>query len=769
MALRVSSRRKPFPYDIHVNNVGCMLKPNAEGQLVGRQAQPLRADPTTYEYGSASPFLEKTDPFNDIKGGYGQAVQHPNPTSRSYYCINVDQSINGKAIKGPLFNLETVTSGGSDNAIRGIFKGLHAGSETIFVLAGRKVYRGDGGGTWTQSVDLPTLTGNGSILPTGSTARFKDAGASPVDTLYIGVNLGNMVRYDGTTWHLSVAGNPADSGTPDLLNQQAQYYESVGDELYVGANNYIAKVEAEPWLKTKYAGPIAIGDSSRPITWMRQNQNELFIIKTNGIYTISTAALDKEIYPGLRVTPSLDNGVNSIVWLNSLWVPFHDNFFKIETDGTISNVGSELLLDNTSEVRGRTVAASGHNSWFLYEGLYNEQLGNSYLLKYGSWYDSEDARLATPIQYKNVHNGALKKWKGKQITWLGVISFSPNDRLYAGFSDGTIEWCVLPRVPNPAMDSNCRFTGEESYVYAPRHHANFQADEKTTRGFSAYGVLDPINHVEIEYRTSDSADFSGLASIAESDYVIIRSGMDGITNGTNTFTSSTAAFTSGDLNRDIVIGGRRRQISQINSGTSILFTGDTIVTATSVTWSINISAKSVFTANSQRIDFPEGQHVIAKSIDIRYKLTNKNLPGDAADTSSTPIVEGIGIHEQVRPAFLLEWVITILAKNYLARHDGSVDLRPANQIRQAILAAVSSVGTAEVLLPQEETQELSMVNYSEALIPFNMRHGIEWEITMQGVEFRTLTTQTTGGGDLPTGYTYEDLEAYTYAELESLI
>lgn len=767
MALRVSSRRRPFPYDVMINGVGCMLKPDEWGTLVGKQAQPLRAEPTTYEYGSASPFLEKSFSFDNIRGGYGQSVQEQEEANRSFYCINADQSINGKSIKGPAFNIETVTSGGTDNAIRGIIKALHGGVEVLFVLAGRKVYRGDGTGTWTQSVDLPTLTGNATILPTGSMERFKDAGATPTDTLYVGVDQGNMVRYDGTSWILSSTGSPTNTGTPALLNSQAQYYKSIGNELWVGANHRVAKVEQEPWLASKYAGAITIGDASQPISWLQQLQNRLFVFKRNGIFTISTAGTDQEPLPGLRITPNTSNGVNTVAWLNSLWVPFHDNFFKLEADGTITNVGAELLLDNASEVRGRIVSSSGHNSWFLYEGQYNEDSGDSYLLKYGTWFDSEDSRLATPTQYKNVHNGALKKWNNKQLTWLGVISFSPNDRLYAGFSDGTIEWCVLPRVPNPAGDSNCRFTGEESYVYLPRHHANFQADQKITRGYSVYGDLSSTRHVEIEYRTDDQ-DFVALSHTPQNAYTPLRSGFDGVTNGTNIFTSVAADFTSADLNRDIVIQGRRRRIAAVNAENSITFTGDEISSGSSLSWSINESDTARFTVNAQRIDYPEGEHIIAKAIDIRYKLLNKELPGDTPDLSLTPVVDGIGIHEQVRPAFLLEWTMTIMAKNYLARHDGSVDKRPAHQIREAVLNAVADVDTAFVLLPHEEEQELSMINFQESNIPASQRHGIEWELALRGVEFKALTSNE-GSGEIPLGFTYGTMEQYDYSGLELVL
>lgn len=776
MAMLVSSRRYPYPYDVQINGIGFMLKPDADGQLIAKQAQPMQATPTSYDYGSASPFLEITFAFKEIFGGFGQAVQNPHLPSirhsgvpaRSYYCIDTDMSVNGKAIKGPLFHREVVTSGGTDNAIRGIVKALDSGSETIFILAGRKVYKGDGSGTWTQSVDLPTLTGNGSILPTGSTARFKDAGAAPIDSLYLGVNFGNMVRYNGTTWLLSATGTPTNTGTPALLNNQAQFYETVGNELWVGANNYIAKVEAEPYLASKYAGPIAIGNASRSITWLRQNQNELFIFKQDGVYTVSTAGLDQELFPGLRITPNPDNGVNTVAWLNSLWVPFHDNFFKLEPDGSIQNIGSELLLDNLSEVRGRIIAGSGHNSWAFYEGVYNEQLGHSYLLKYGSWYDSEDELSPTPILFKTVHNGALKKWTNKRITWLGVINFSPNDRLYAGFSDGTIEWCVLPRVPNPAADPNYRFTDTESYVYLPRHHAGFESDQKITRGFSGYGNLSNQNHLEIEYRTDSGTDFLPLATLEQTSYTLIRSGFDGVANGTNTFVATSGAFSSVDLNRDIVVNGSRRQISLINSGNSVDFTGDPIPAGTSLPWSINASAKAHFVTNSQRIDFPVGQITVGKSIDIRYKLMNKINPSDAADTTSSPVVDGIGIHEQMRPAFIVEWTMTFLAKNFVAKNDGSVDRRPANQLRQSLLDFVASIAPVTVGLPHEEDQEISMIDYAESHIPNSKRHGIEWEITIKGVEFRTLTSATSGVTP-PTGLTYDQLEQYTYDQLESLI
>lgn len=167
-----------------------------------------------------------------------------------------------------------------------------------------------------------------------------------------------------------------------------------------------------------------------------------------------------------------------------------------------------------------------------------------------------------------------------------------------------------------------------------------------------------------------------------------------------------------------------------------------------------------FSLTGQRADFPTGTEVFGKTISVKTVLVN-----DSA--SDTPVLEGVAIHESVRPAFILEFTFVVKAANNVAKRDGSVDRRRAETIRQQLQEVVSQVQTVEVIFPHEQVETITFVDYKEVLRDTSKRYGAEWDIVMKGIQYRTLSTP----GSLATtsGLTYATLEQYTYGELESQI
>jgi hypothetical protein len=687
--LQVSSRRRPYPYDCRIGTsrtgdggVGFMLVPNRDGQLVSRKAEPLEAQPTSYEYGSQSPFLERTYQWSDLYYGFGERTQPEGRPRRTYYVIGWDMSINGKWIRGwPKFTTETINAG---QPIRGFIRALRSGTDTLFALAGTKVRYRVSDGNWADSLTLASGETNQAV-------RFKNAGGSVVDALYLASTTNNLYRLDGsgTSWALPAAL----SGPPDSA---AQWIETVGDELWVGAGNKIAKCEDDPFGSTadNWAAQITIGDASSVITYLKQNKNALFIFKENGVYTISNAGVDQDVFPTLRFRRSTNNGRNAAVWLDSLWVPFEDAFYRIEADATLSTAGTELLLENDSEVRGRIVATAGHNTWFNYAILYNPQSGDSYLGKYGTWIEQPGAG---ETRFQDVWFFALKKWTAKQATCIEVVPMGSgvNDRLYVGFADGTAAWAVLPRSsPNPLSDPNCSYEADPGYVYLPRYTAGFAADAKSVHGFSTFGsTIDRENYAQVEYRLSPNAAWTALTTLDADDVTEI--------------------------------------------------TAD-------------------FTLDGQRHDFLPGSDINGKAVEVRVK----GIRDPAAAETETLVLDGIAIHAAVRPSLRLLNDFSVDARNHVAKRDGSADRRSARQIRQALLDAVSAVGTVNVVLPTEEVQEMSFVDYSDSLKADNDRRGVEWgQVSVRGVQYRTLSQPGTALGQL----THGDLEQYQHGQLEALI
>ncbi len=485
----------PWPYDAILNGVGVRLKPLSEqgGILVGRKLETLdRTAPTEWSYSAQSPYGERTSLFRLPVLGMGQRSQQT-PTDRAYsYALNVDASIAGWLMLGPACPTVTPASTGS---VSRFIEALHAGSRVLFAAAGRYLLRrqGDTGSDWVVSKDF------GAGRSVIDAVRFKHAGASPVDALYVTLDNGEFWRYDGSTW----------SQGAGLTRYRLAVW---GDELWAFDGSLLKKVTDDPFTAGNWAGSYTIGDGSSTVNTLAVHFGQLYIVKENGkVYTLSADGIDTDLFPGLQASPSADYGRGAVSWGNHLWLPLGQGFCRLSGGGTaeLETVGPEKLLANQSEVQGQVVAFAGHSTWFGYAGVYNAVNGNSYLLKYGTWLNA-DADGA--YQFAPVWHGAIVAWSAKQITALAVSTLpGPNPRLYAGFSDGSLGWMVLPRSsPNPLLDTNCRYQTSGT-IYFPLHDMGFPPDTKSFRGLSVIGpTLNVGQTATARYRTDPTQGYTDL-------------------------------------------------------------------------------------------------------------------------------------------------------------------------------------------------------------------------------------------------------------------
>ncbi len=639
--MSLSSRRKPYPYDIEIAGKGYMLEPQEGGLLVGRRIQTLEnVVPTEYTYSSQPPYSERACTFGPLVNGMGEKVQASAIGQRYRYALYADCSIGGRLIKGPYFTMITPPYTGD---VRGGCEFTVAGVKKMLVIAGRYclVRNGDNAADWAVSKDF----GAGRIAT--SIVRFRDAAGT--DAVYVGLDNGDLWQFTGasdtTTW--TQCSLPAGRATG------AAFLEVVRDEFWYGAGNKISKSETNPLLASNWSGWITIGDSTNQITCLRQHLNQLFIFKSNGIYTVDFEGGDVELFPGLGALAGDFNGRNAFAWFNAIYVPYGPIFYKLIA-GTVAQLmptGLERLMDNDSEVAGNVTCSVGHGTWFLYVGLQNPLNQCSYLLKLGSWVPPK-ADTDADYTFVEALHGALYKWINKTISWLHISDVpGPNLRLYAGFTDGAIGWALLPRQsPDPTTDANCRFCTEVGEVHWPRHHAMFEADRKVYRRLSVYASkVDTGNYVRFKYRTRQDA------------------------------------YTDLGVN---------------------------------------------FTADAQTGRFPD--NTLGEHIDLVTQLYN------SANTA-TPVLDTVVLHESVLPAMLLEYELAVRAESYQARRDGVSDRRSAEQIRNDLRQVASSQALAEVTMPDEESQVVSIVDYAERIGDWRQRRGPTWTIGLKATQVRTLT------------------------------
>lgn len=684
------SRRRPWPYDCYIGTQRVMLVPDDDGNLIGRKTRTLdQSAPTTFEYGSADPFKERTFLWTKLFSGLGQAVAPTTgETPRRYnYAVNADCSIDGYWMKGPNFEQHVETVDATAGEVRQLVVALHGGAETVFAVCENGVWRRTADGAWTPSL----TSGTAPALPAGQypqqAVRFKAKGTPSIDALYLGTATGNIWQYTGATWVQAAAAQGPGTGSD---NGECRYINKVGDELWVAGDHWVVKVEEDPLDRTKYAGVIYIGDQTTKITWLAALANTLIICKEDGIYTVSTDGVDQELFPTLRGRHDPANGRNAAAWIDQLWVPFGGTSYRLDAQGTLVPDGLEQLLENTTEVKGQMVAGAGHNTWFFYEVYYNG-VGSSFLVKHGSWVDDGTGRN---VQFLNsAHHGALAQWS-KRATACHVLAGlhpSGNDRLYVGFADGTVEWCVLPKDgPNPIADGACEFTQADSYVYLPTHHSNFQADNKLYRGISTFGPhLTNTEWVELEYRLD--------------------------------------------------------------------------VTNASASWIPLVATDAIFSFPGQRKDFPVASPVFGRAIQFRVKLA-KNPDVVASPLSQSPVIDGIAVHEQIRPAISLEYTLHIDASSVAVKHNGARFRQRGAAIREALLNRVAAAGPTAFVLPDGSEQEMTIVDYQEGWTPKKKRFDLEYVISIMAIQLATLTQS-----QLSSGVTYGTLEEYSYGELETVL
>jgi hypothetical protein len=687
------SKQRPWPYDAYIQSIPVILKPGKDDNLVGRKSKTLDATaPTTYDYGSQSPYKERTARFRDLSGGMGLGRETLDPINRYNYAQRMDLSVNGKWILGPRFetHIETVNAGAG--AVRQIIQALHGGVLTVFAICDNGVYRRTADGTWVASLTAATTPAlPGGQLPRVA-VRFKGRYVAAIDALYLGVSNGNIWQYTGAAWiQAGAAAGPGDGAS----NGEARYVAKVRDELWIAGDNWVVKTVSDPLLRASYAGVIWIGDQSSKISWIVDLGDTLYIFKDNGhIYTVDTAGNDIDLFPTIGGATSLYNGRNAASWLDRLWAPLGDTLIILDKQANLTTDGLDKLLDNTSPVRGKFVAGAGHNAWFMYEIYYNERLNTSYLVKHGSWVADNDARTTSADQkFLDVHHGAIAEWN-KEATSLQVvhnIHSTANDRLYVGFSDGTLAWCVLPlNTMDPTQDTACEFTGLTSYLYLPDHHAKFEADNKLWQGASVFGsYLGPNEYAQIEYK-------------------IYQDSLSAWTVLANTTTTS-------------------------------------------------------YTYSGQRLDFPSDNPVYSKILSLRVGLY-KNPDLSISPANISPVLEGIGVHESVRPSLSIEWTLNINASSFNAKRDGTMDRRRGSLIRDSLIELSRQIRNIQITFPSGSVEDVAILDYNES---WRSRPGIrdlEWTIQMTFVQVATLTENI-----VAEGLTYNSLEPYTLDQLEAII
>jgi len=488
--------------------VGLVLgRPEKDAPLViTRPATLDQVAPPAFGYDADPPAVERVHPYDDFSGGLGAKIQNGDgPDNRYYYGLGFDGSA-GIGQKGPAVTQLTPAITDATNGISDFFE---IGGR-FYALAGRYcLYRQDDT-TWPVSKDF-------GVGKAGLTALAFYSNGAGANYAYVAMGDAELLwRTDGatatTTW--------TQHGT-----LYARAFAIAGRDFYrANATNVLAKVstDTDPWVAGNWtiANSFSIGDKSTAINRLVTTVTGVVIaFKNDGIYSLQgegdpNPGFDVNLYPYLRQAPLADNGKFIGTWQNDIYVGYGYAGFRIKptvsfgtTQLPIEEIGVERVVDNDSVVHGQPTASFGHEDFCLYQGIYNPDTGNSYLLKFGGW--GLDPATQQPRRLEVWHGSITTAFVGKKITAMAASTIgapSNHKRLYLGFSDGSVAWFTLPCAPNPMACSSYPYTSSDASVYHPQFDANFRNDAKVCKAITVSGLnLSTADSVQVQVATDPTS------------------------------------------------------------------------------------------------------------------------------------------------------------------------------------------------------------------------------------------------------------------------
>lgn len=672
----VTSRRLPYPWDVLLNGQGLRLK---EG-VMGKRVLPLENyQAPVQEYGTDDLYRERSFTFRRAYSGMGDSTQQSQGIPPRYFYGKNAWHAGAYRGRGPRWH-PLVPVGGVAGEFAGVVEapGL-AGSPNLILLAlaGRYVRRVDGLTDATQALSHDLGAGNQAE----TAVRWEAAGVGGTAAVYLSDSASRLWRYQADAW-TQLTGAPA-----------ARFLCATGVELWRAAGNVVSKCEQDPANPASWTAPIAVGDPFVKISGLGQLWGTLYVFKEDGtVWTLQGGAdlgRARNIAPGLAVSPDPGNGRRPAFWDGGLYFRAGSGFWKLEVAGgaTLTRVGPERLVDNTSPVRGPVVAFDGYDAHGAYGAVYHEASGASFLVAYGDWVPAEEGSPeGGSFRFLPAWNGSLCDLAGKRATGMGVTRLASvcgtanpadpwgatdrgNPLLFLGFADGTYGYATLPRDgANPfspgAHLTHDDFTDQESWLRWPRHSLMAPGDLKAYLSFAATGpVLDEARAVRPEFRVD---------AVGEDP--------------------ATAPWQP--LGRPLTQAG-------------------------------------------QRVDFPD--QTWGKILDVREVYLAQTPVDAAAARRPGPVVASLTLREQLRPAFRLEYAGTVLAHWKVARRDGgSARLTPA-QTRNLIVEAAQQPGHVVLTMPDETVSRFALIEYQERIPPDGAfrRRGLAWDVGLSMVQYRT--------------------------------
>ena len=382
-------------------------------------------------------------------------------------------------------------------------------------------------------------------------------------------------------------------------------------------------------------------------------------IQFNGT-EVSTAHL---VDANLGTVPNAMNGVGATTWSGDMYIPLFDQWCMVSLGGTadeasavVEPVGPGRMIENMSPVRGQVMCSAGHADWFNYFCIYNGT--DSHLCKLGSWVNPEEASQSQSQDWvftKNTH-GSLAKFAGKQATAMLISDVGGN-------GSGALGTGGNARLYIGFSDGTITWLTLPRYSpFPPEDSACLFQKGGVTAGEPVCFVAFPRHDWGFAsnpkvYRGATVA--GGLLDSTNKAYVFYT--VDSSGNGPPAYAGEIA---------------------------------------------------NAYTTSAMRQTFPTAANNTSPTghaLDVALGLQG------ASNGTSTPIIEGLYIHEALYPTAVYEYLMTVICEDNYPRRDGQPDWKSGRQIRTAIRSCIARMSQGEVPLelPDGSTVMVSVIDGSE--------------------------------------------------------
>jgi len=515
--------------------------------------------------------------------------------------------------------------------------------------------------------------------PTGQTISRERAGHVAMDAVRFQGAFAGAVDSLYVTWEdgvLEEYNGTAWTACALPAGFSAHFLEVVGDELWAAdaARSVIRKCVADPKVAGSWAGPIQIGTPSEKITAIRQTTNHLIILKNTG-------------------------GV-----------------FTVNADGSDNDLfpGIETTPDDDN---GRTAWAWLGNLWFRMGRAYYQLSmsgGSAVLTPSGPGRNlSNSSEVKGPVQafcgwntqmaFAAIYNQQLGhsyllsygNWIPKAEVSDAGSSVAGSNYTFADQYDGAIvRWknrrvtaLFVSSIPQEARlyagfaDGTYDWLTLVPYPLAVGSSTGVAAEYTTDESY----LVTPLHHAMFQ---SDAKHWTGVS---------IYGPQIDPTLGHEVFI------------RYRVLGSMAGPVAP--AGEFLPF------------------AQQPMTFNAQRVD--ADRPIAGQAIELRIDL-------DSNTTASTPVLEGIGLHERLVPRFRRDYTLTINANELITRRDGASTRQSGVTIRELLEEAASAPASITLMLPDERINDVALFSYEERQVPHTQRNGLGWAIGVQATQFTTL-------------------------------